>query len=433
MTTDRSAGDATRRQELSLRDLEPSDTEAVRALVLAGLADHWGEVDPTLNCDLDDLAAAYPGSRTVVAVDGTGAIVATGTVVPRGDGVAEVVRMSVAADRRGQGHGRSVLDELLATAQAWGAPRVVLETTSSWTDVVAFYEHAGFRRTHVAVGEFGEDTWFERVDETGPMDDVMATTAATVRTEALDGGVWVVTIDRPEVRNAVDGPTAALLAAAFREFAARDDLRVAVLTGAGGTFCAGADLKAVGAGHGNRVDADVSFDGPMGPTRMWLDKPVVAAVEGHAVAGGLELAVWCDLRVAAADAVFGVYCRRWGVPLVDGGTIRLSRLLGHSHALDLILTGRGVSGEEALRMGLANRLVEPGQALEAAIELARQIGEFPQLCLRGDRRSSYDQWSMPIDDALAHETEIGLATIRSGETLAGARRFAGGEGRHGSF
>ncbi|MEZ5250484.1 MAG: GNAT family N-acetyltransferase, partial [Ilumatobacteraceae bacterium] len=152
MTTDRSAGDATRRQELSLRDLEPSDTEAVRALVLAGLADHWGEVDPTLNCDLDDLAAAYPGSRTVVAVDGTGAIVATGTVVPRGDGVAEVVRMSVAADRRGQGHGRSVLDELLATAQAWGAPRVVLETTSSWTDVVAFYEHAGFRRTHVAVG-----------------------------------------------------------------------------------------------------------------------------------------------------------------------------------------------------------------------------------------------------------------------------------------
>lgn len=258
-------------------------------------------------------------------------------------------------------------------------------------------------------------------------------TQVTVRTEAIEDGVWVVTIDRPEVRNAVDGATAAQLAAAFREFEARDDLHVAVLTGASGTFCAGADLKAVGSGRGNRVEADVSLDGPMGPTRMLLDKPVIAAVEGHAVAGGLELAAWCDLRVAATDAVFGVYCRRWGVPLVDGGTVRLSRLLGHSHALDLILTGRGVSGDEALRMGLANRLVEPGRALEAAVELARQIAAFPQRCLRGDRRSSYDQWSLSLENALARETELGLATIRSGETLAGAQRFAGGEGRHGAF
>jgi len=160
---------------------------------------------------------------------------------------------------------------------------------------------------------------------------------------------------------------------------------------------------------------------------------VIAAVEGHAVTGGLELAAWCDLRVAAEDAVFGVYCRRWGVPLVDGGTVRLSRLLGHSHALDLILTGRGVSGEEARRMGLANRLVAPGQALDAAIELARQLAGFPQQCLRGDRTSSYEQWSMPLPEALALETRLGLATIASGETVAGARRFADGAGRHGTF
>lgn len=255
----------------------------------------------------------------------------------------------------------------------------------------------------------------------------------TVRTDQLDGGIWVVTIDRPAVRNAVDGPTAAALAEAFREFDRSDDLLVAVLTGAGGTFCAGADLKAVATGAGNRVDADVALDGPMGPSRMLLSKPVIAAVEGHAVAGGLELAAWCDLRVAAADAVFGVYCRRWGVPLIDGGTIRLSRLLGHSHALDLILTGRGVSGDEALRMGLANRLVEPGHALDAAVELAREISTFPQQCLRSDRRSSYEQWALDLPDALARETELGLATIRSGETRDGARRFAGGAGRHGSF
>jgi enoyl-CoA hydratase len=247
------------------------------------------------------------------------------------------------------------------------------------------------------------------------------------------GAVTIVTIDRPEARNAVDGPTAAALATAFRGFEADDSAAVAVLTGAHGTFCAGADLKAVGSGRGNRVDADISRDGPMGPTRMLLSKPVIAAVEGHAVAGGLELAVWCDLRVAAHDAVFGVFCRRWGVPLVDGGTIRLTRLIGHSHALDLILTGRGVSGEEARMMGLANRLVPSGTALHAAVELAHQLATFPQGCMRADRRSSYDQWSLPLDDALARETELGLAVIRSGETIAGAQRFAAGEGRHGQF
>jgi enoyl-CoA hydratase len=252
----------------------------------------------------------------------------------------------------------------------------------------------------------------------------------TVRYETA-GAVAIVTIDRPEVRNAVDGPTAGHLAEAFRRFEADDDLAAAVLTGAGDTFCAGADLKAVSDRRGNRVTID--GDGPMGPTRMLLDKPVIAAVEGHAVAGGLELAIWCDLRVAATDAVFGVYCRRWGVPLVDGGTIRLPRLIGHSHALDLILTGRGVSGEEALRMGLANRLVEPGEALTAAVALAEDLARFPQHCLRSDRESSYEQWSLDLDAALLRETELGLTVIARGETQAGAARFASGEGRHGTF
>ncbi|MCB9373521.1 MAG: crotonase/enoyl-CoA hydratase family protein [Microthrixaceae bacterium] len=252
----------------------------------------------------------------------------------------------------------------------------------------------------------------------------------TVRTE-VDGPVAVVTIDRPEVRNAVDGPTAAALADAFRGFDADDDLAVAVLTGAGGTFCAGADLTAIAEGRGNRVAPD--GDGPMGPTRLRLSKPVIAAVEGHAVAGGLELACWCDLRVAADDAVFGVYCRRWGVPLVDGGTVRLPRLVGQSHALDLILTGRGVSGDEARRMGLANRLTGPGGALDAAVELAHQLAAFPQRCLRSDRESSERQWGLPLDEALAVETTLGLEVIRSGETAEGAGRFAGGEGRHGAF
>lgn len=254
----------------------------------------------------------------------------------------------------------------------------------------------------------------------------------TVRVEH-DGPVCVITIDRPEVRNAVDRPTADALAAAFRAFDADDDLLVAVLTGAGGTFCAGADLKGVSEGRGNRVDRAMSVDGPMGPTRMLVTKPTIAAVEGYAVAGGLELAMLCDLRVAADDAVFGVYCRRWGVPLVDGGTVRLSRMLGHSHALDLIITGRGVSGEEARTMGLANRLTEPGGALAGAVELAHAIAAFPQRCLRSDRRSSYEQWDLPFEDALANETRLGLETIESGETLDGASRFAAGEGRHGAF
>lgn len=253
---------------------------------------------------------------------------------------------------------------------------------------------------------------------------------AAVRYETRDR-IAIVTIDRPEVRNAVDGPTAAELADAFRRFEADDALSVAILTGANGTFCAGADLKAVSQGRGNRVTED--GDGPMGPSRMLLAKPVVAAVEGWAVAGGLELAVWCDLRVAARDATFGVYCRRWGVPLCDGGTIRLPRLIGQSHALDMILTGRGVSGEEALRMGLANRLVEPGHALDGALELAQRIASFPQLCMRSDRLSAYEQWSMTLPDALLHETRLGLDVIRSGETLEGATRFASGAGRHGKF
>ena len=247
----------------------------------------------------------------------------------------------------------------------------------------------------------------------------------------VEGPVAVVTINRPAVRNCVDGPTAGELAEAFRRFDADDACAVAILTGAEGAFCAGADLKGVGEGRGNRVTLD--GDGPMGPSRMLLSKPVLAAVEGHAVAGGLELALWCDLRVAARDAVFGVYCRRWGVPLIDGGTIRLPRLIGHSHALDMILTGRGVSGEEALRMGLANRLVEPGQALPEALELANQLARFPQRCLRSDRLSSYRQWGRSQDAALREETELGLEVIRSGETLEGARRFSAGAGRHGAF
>ena len=243
--------------------------------------------------------------------------------------------------------------------------------------------------------------------------------------------VLTIGINRPEVRNAIDGSTARSLAEEFRAFDADPDLHVAVLYGLGGTFCAGADLKQIGSGNGNRVERDVSLDGPLGPTRMLLDKPVIAAVEGHAVAGGLELALWCDLRVAAADAVFGVYCRRWGVPLVDGGTIRLPRLIGHSHALDMILTGRGVSGDEAMRMGLINRVVAHGAALEAAVALAAQVAALPQRCLRSDRRSSYEQWGMNFGDALANETALGLATILSGETREGAARFAAGEGRHG--
>jgi len=247
-----------------------------------------------------------------------------------------------------------------------------------------------------------------------------------------DGPVTIVTIDRPEVRNAINGEAARRLAEVFREFDSNPAQSAAVLTGAGGTFCAGADLKAVSSGQDN-LRVSVDGDGPLGCSRMLLSKPVIAAVEGHAVAGGLELALWCDLRVASTDSVFGVYCRRWGVPLVDGGTVRLPRLVGQSHANDLILTGRGVEGTEAHQMGLVNRLVEPGHALDAAICVAHEIAAFPQRCLRSDRRSSYEQWSMSLTDALRHETLLGRETIRSGETRAGATRFASGKGRHGDF
>ncbi len=250
----------------------------------------------------------------------------------------------------------------------------------------------------------------------------------------VDDAVTIVTIDRPEVANAIDRPTAEELADAFRRFDADADSAVAVLTGANGTFCAGADLKAMqepAAPRASRVAPD--GDGPVGPTRMLLNKPVIAAVEGHAVAGGLELASWCDLRVAADDAVFGVYCRRWGIPLMDGGTVRLPRLIGHSHALDLILTGRGVSGEEALRMGLANRLAPPGQALTAAMSLAQELAARPQAALRSDRRSSYEQWSLPLDKALENEYRHGMATLETGEMFTGLERYSTGAWREGSF
>jgi enoyl-CoA hydratase len=244
-----------------------------------------------------------------------------------------------------------------------------------------------------------------------------------------DGPVTVVTIDRPHARNAVDRPTAELLADAFRAFEADDDRSVAILTGANGMFCAGADLKAVGEGRGNAVRDD--GDGPMGPTRMLLGKPVIAAVEGYAVAGGLELALWCDLRVAAEDAVFGVFCRRWGVPLIDLGTVRLPRLIGQSHAMDLILTGRGVSGEEALRMGLANRITPKGAALNEALALAKELAALPQRCLRSDRLSAIEQWSLGWREAMLNEFHRGMTVINSGESKDGATRFAAGAGRHG--
>lgn len=247
----------------------------------------------------------------------------------------------------------------------------------------------------------------------------------------LQGPVCIVTINRPDCRNAVDAETAALLVDFFRGFDGDNTLAVAVLTGADGAFCAGADLKAVADGRSNRRSEE--GDGPMGPSRLLLSKPVIAAVEGHAVAGGLELALWCDLRVAARDAIFGVYCRRFGVPLIDGGTIRLPRLIGHSRALDMILTGRGVSGDEALNFGLANRLVESGQAEQKAIELAEQIAAFPQTCTRSDRLSSYEQWALPMADALRNEFKRGISVIASGETESGAKRFVSGAGRHGSL
>jgi len=249
----------------------------------------------------------------------------------------------------------------------------------------------------------------------------------------VDGPIAVVTIDRPEVANAIDRPTAEALAEAFRRFDADRSLSVAVLTGANGKFCAGADLKAMREDPSRVSRVAPDGDGPVGPTRMLLGKPVIAAVEGHAVAGGLELAAWCDLRVAAEDAVFGVFCRRWGIPLMDGGTIRLVRLIGHSHALDLILTGRGVSGHEALRMGLANRIVPHGEALQEAMALAREIASRPQAALRSDRLCSYEQWNMPLDEALGAEYRHGIATIETGELQGGLERYASGSWRRGTF
>lgn len=243
-----------------------------------------------------------------------------------------------------------------------------------------------------------------------------------------DGPVWTVVLDRPEVRNAVDGPTAAALTAAFREFDAAGDASVAVLTGAGGAFCAGADLRAYGTERGNRVAAD--GDGPMGPTRLRLGKPVIAAVEGPAVAGGLELALWADLRVAAETAVFGVYCRRWGVPLVDGGTVRLPRLVGRSRAMDLILTGRPVPAAEAERIGLVNRLVPAGEALAAAQRLAAELAALPQTCLRQDRLAVLDGAGRPEHEALRVEYEHGVVSLA--DAAPGVARFVGGAGRHGT-
>jgi enoyl-CoA hydratase len=253
-----------------------------------------------------------------------------------------------------------------------------------------------------------------------------AMTHEPIRVEQ-DGAVTIVTLDRRERRNAVDRATALALADAFRVFDADADARVAVLAGDHGTFCAGADLKAIAEGGGNRIAPD--GDGPMGPSRMLLGKPVIAAIAGHAVAGGLELALWCDLRVADEDAVLGVFCRRWGVPLIDGGTIRLPRIVGLGRALDLILTGRAVRADEALAMGLVNRVVPRGEARAAAIGLARELCELPQAALRGDRLSAYEAYDRSMDEAFANELSHGVRALAEG--VAGAARFAGGAGRHG--
>ena len=251
----------------------------------------------------------------------------------------------------------------------------------------------------------------------------------TVRIER-NGPVTTVILSRPEVKNAVDHETAAALAAAFRAFDADSTACVGVLYGEHGTFCAGADLKAIATTQPNRIEPD--GDGPMGPSRLLLSKPVIAAISGYAVAGGLELALWCDLRIMEEDAVLGVFCRRWGVPLIDGGTIRLPRLIGLSRALDLILTGRPVHAAEALSMGLVNRVVPKGCARQAAEDLALELSRFPQTCLQSDRLSAYEQWDLPLTEALANEFRHGQKALAA-EAIAGATRFARGAGRHGSF
>jgi len=255
---------------------------------------------------------------------------------------------------------------------------------------------------------------------------------AAVRTEQ-QGPVLTISLDRPQRRNAVDGPTSLALRAAFEAFEADQSARVAVLTGAGGHFCAGADLRSLGdPGRRNPVEPSGSAPGPMGPTRMAFAKPVIAAVEGYAVAGGLELALMCDLRIAARGATFGVFCRRWGVPLIDGGTVRLPRIVGMGRALDMILSGRAVGADEALAMGLATQVVEDGQALAAAQALAQQIAGFPQRCMLADRASAYAQWELPLAEALRREGAGGFPVVQA-EAVAGAARFAAGAGRHGRF
>ena len=255
--------------------------------------------------------------------------------------------------------------------------------------------------------------------------------AVTLERSSPDDPVVTITLHRPECRNAVDGPTAKALLEAFESFEADDSLRVAVFTGGGGHFCAGADLAALGdASRSNAIEPTGTAAGPMGPTRLAFRKPVIAAIEGYAVAGGLELALMCDLRVAARSATFGVFCRRWGVPLIDGGTVRLPRIVGMGRALDMILTGRAVGAEEALAMGLANRVVDDGQALAAALQLARQIAGFPQQCMRADRASAHAQWDLPLAQALRQEGAGGYPVVQA-EAVAGAARFAAGAGRHG--
>lgn len=244
--------------------------------------------------------------------------------------------------------------------------------------------------------------------------------------------ITTIIINRPQAKNAVDGITAQELAIAFRNFEEDENAKVAVFCGAGGTFCAGADLKAI-AGNGTPNRTEPKGDGPMGPSRMILSKPVIAAISGYAVAGGLELALWCDMRVIEENAVMGVFCRRWGVPLIDGGTIRLPRLIGLSRALDLIMTGRPVEADEALQMGLANRVVPTGTSRMAAEALARQIAAFPQVCMNHDRLSAYEQFDLDFEKAFLNEFHHGMKAIKAKETFSGAKRFAEGEGRHGGF